>query len=143
MSNSIRWTPEQLADYEKRRRVPEKITQDSAPAAPASRSRLEERFEQQLNEAGLWPATMDTKQGYVIEYYPVLGRDWRLDFAWAQRRPPVAVEVQGGVHRIKGKHRADIEKRAALMLAGWRVLEIDGATIRDGRALQWLLQLLA
>jgi hypothetical protein len=45
-------------------------------------------------------------------------------------------------HRIKGKFKRDIEKRALAMLAGWRVLEVDGAAIKDGRAIAWTKRLL-
>ena len=46
------------------------------------------------------------------------------------------------VHRIKGRFRADIEKRALALLAGWRVLEVSGAEIRSGQAIAWLIALL-
>lgn len=69
------------------------------------------------------------------------GRDFELDFAWPGLK--VAVEVQGGVHRIKGKFGRDIEKRALAMLAGWKVLEVDSASIKDGRAIDWVKRLLA
>jgi hypothetical protein len=46
-------------------------------------------------------------------------------------------------HRIKGKFKRDIEKRALALLAGWRVLEVGGDEVRSGRALVWLRELLA
>jgi very-short-patch-repair endonuclease len=68
------------------------------------------------------------------------GRKFRLDFAWPERL--IAVEVQGMVHRIKERFEADIEKRALALLGGWRVLEVSGQAVRDGRALGWIEQLL-
>lgn len=68
------------------------------------------------------------------------GRKWRIDFAWPQDR--VAVEVDGEVHRIKERFHADIEKHAALVLAGWTLLRVDGRSIRAGIAIQWLRRLL-
>lgn len=67
-------------------------------------------------------------------------RKLELDFAWPDRK--VAIEVQGMAHRIKGRFKADIEKRALAMLSGWKVLEVDGASIRCGRAARWVKQLL-
>lgn len=66
-------------------------------------------------------------------------RKFRLDFAWPERR--IGVEVQGMVHRIKGRFGADIEKRALHMLAGWRVLEVSRKEIKSGAAIEWLLRL--
>lgn len=69
------------------------------------------------------------------------GRKLEFDFCWPDIR--AAVEVQGMVHRIKGRFQADIEKRALAILAGWKVLEVDGQSIRDGRAIGWAMQLLS
>lgn len=74
------------------------------------------------------------------EYKAIAGRDFRLDFAWVDRK--LGLEVQGMVHRIKGRFKGDIEKRALHLLAGWRVLEVSGAEIRSGRAAAWLVKLL-
>ena len=76
----------------------------------------------------------------VREHRFLAERNFRLDFAWPPQR--VAVEVQGMVHRIKGRFRADIEKRALALLAGWRVLEVSGAEIRSGQAIAWLIAVL-
>lgn len=67
-------------------------------------------------------------------------RRWRLDFAWPDRR--LACEVDGEVHRIKERFHADIEKHAALVLAGWTLLRVDGRAIREGIAVKWLTSLL-
>jgi very-short-patch-repair endonuclease len=76
----------------------------------------------------------------VREHRFLAERKFRLDFAWPSQR--VAVEVQGMVHRIKGRFKEDIEKRALALLAGWRVLEVSGAEIRSGQAIAWLIDLL-
>lgn len=68
-------------------------------------------------------------------------RKQELDFAWPERK--IAVEVQGMVHRIKGRFNADMEKRALALLAGWKILEVGGREIRNGVASKWLEQLLA
>lgn len=68
------------------------------------------------------------------------GRKLELDFAWPERM--IAVEVQGMVHRIKGRFNDDMEKRALALLAGWRILEIGGREIRSGKAATWIQQLM-
>lgn len=138
---SVRWTREQLSDYQKRR-----LTQHPAPLpremrAPPRDSKIERRFAQQLAEAGIFEAKEDEPRGYLRNYFLFADRDFELDFAWPGLR--VAVEVQGMAHRIKGKFKRDIEKRALALLAGWRVLEVDGESVRDGRAIKWALKLLA
>jgi len=100
--------------------------------APPGPSQIHIRMRQQIQQAGLPPP--------IEEYYHIKGRDFRLDFAWPDRK--IGVEVQGMAHRIKGKFHADIEKRALAMLQGWRILEVSGDTVRDERGIGWLKQLL-
>ena len=69
--------------------------------------------------------------------YPFLpDRRFRFDFAWPLLK--FAVEVDGEVHRIKSRFHADIEKHALALLAGWRVLRVDGREIRSGVAVKWV-----
>ena len=95
-------------------------------------SEIERRFAQQIRAAGLPEPER--------EYYHLVGRDFRLDFAWPDRK--LGVEIQGMAHRIKGKFNADIEKRALALLAGWTILEVNGAAVRDERGIGWLQQLI-
>lgn len=126
---TARWTVEQVQDYQRRR-----SSKHMAPAAPQppKESPLERRFDQQLEVSGL---PLPRKNWFFLN-----NRNFELDRAWPTLK--VAVEVQGMAHRIKGKFKADIEKRALAMLAGWRVLEVDGASIKDGRAIEWTKRLL-
>ena len=142
MGNAIRWTEADLTAYKaKEQRAPMPgVDIDAVHRKYPQASKLELRFEQQMNEAGIWPAKKECPEGYVRQYYPIKGRDFTLDFAWAPFL--LYVEVQGMAHRIKGKFKTDIEKRALLLLRGWRGLEVDGASIRDGRAIGWLRSLL-
>lgn len=136
MGNAVRWTPEQLDEYRKRGTVRTHRIEKSEikpPPAPPKESNLERRFDQQLRANGI----TDFERGWFF----IVGRDFELDFAFPKRK--LAVEVQGMAHRIKGKWKRDIEKRALAMLEGWRVLEVDGATIRDGRAIEWTKRMLA
>lgn len=94
-------------------------------------SDLEELFAQQLSLTKL-PQP-------VRQYLYLRGSKHTLDFAWPDLM--LGVEVQGMVHRIKGTFKNDIKKRALGLLQGWTVLEVGGAEIRDGTAMEWLHQL--
>lgn len=144
--SSARWTQEQLDSFLKRRKThtgpqPAHLQREELAqlkgvdidAVHQKESKIERRFAQQLFDAGL--------SGYQRNYFFLAERDFELDFAWPDRR--TAIEVQGMAHRIKGKFIRDIEKRALAILAGWRVLEVDGKSIRDGRAIEWTKRLLA
>lgn len=74
------------------------------------------------------------------EYLFLNDRRFRFDFCWPSRKQ--AVEVQGMAHRIRERFNADIEKRALALLAGWRVLEVSGRTIRSGQAIHWIEEFL-
>ena len=131
---SLRLTEADYAAILKRNPRYAKVVKAATNSTPRKESQLERRFLQQLEQAQLTECC-------IREYYAINGRDFRLDFAFPSRK--IGVEVQGAVHRIKGRHRADIEKRVLHMLAGWRILEIGGAEIRNGKAIEWLKQLLA
>lgn len=134
MSSSLRWTPEQLENYRKRREPKLQIDEPIALVPqPRTVSKLERRFSQQLAENPDLPP-------HQRNYFFLPDRDLELDFSWPAAR--VAVEVQGMAHRIKGKFKRDIEKRALAMLAGWRVLEVGRAEVRSGQAIAWLRVLL-
>lgn len=135
--SAVRWSEEDLRQYQARakREAPSGAVDIDAVhrkrEAPKE-SKLERRLDQQIEDAG-FPAPRKN-------HYFMKGRDLELDRAWVDWK--IAVEVQGMAHRIKGKFKRDIEKRALAMLQGWRVLEVDGAAIRDGKAIEWLRSLL-
>ena len=142
MSRMFRLTEEQYADMLRKGKaikvdLPKPMERVSVgipivTKAPPVPSQIHIRMRQQIQQAGL-PQPIE-------EYYHLKGRDFRLDFAWPDRK--IGVEVQGMAHRIKGKFHADIEKRSLGLLAGWRILEVSGDTVRDERGIGWLKQLL-
>jgi hypothetical protein len=69
-------------------------------------------------------------------------RNWRLDLAWPEMWPQRAVEVDGMVHRIKGRFLADVERHNAMMFAGWRWVRVTPAMVKDGSALELVRELL-
>lgn len=95
-------------------------------------SALERTLALQLKAVGIPEAERD--------YRFLPGRRLEIDFCWPDRK--IGIEVQGMVHRIKARFEADIEKRALAKLNGWRILEVSGKTIRNGKALEWVQEFL-
>lgn len=62
------------------------------------------------------------------------GRNWRIDFAWPALR--LAVEIEGGVHRIKGRFERDIEKYNTMTMMGWKLLRFTKKMVERGEALE-------
>jgi very-short-patch-repair endonuclease len=79
-------------------------------------------------------------EGWVQQYRPDPERKYRLDFAWVDRK--LAVEVDGAVHRIKGRFKADVERHNLLQLLGWKVLRFTPADVEAGKAIDVLIALL-
>lgn len=82
-------------------------------------------------------------------------RKWRSDFAiWscAESRDrgdlPLLVEIEGAKYGAPGRHQrvdgidADCEKYANAMLLGHTVLRVSARQVQNGKALQWIEQLL-
>ena len=74
-------------------------------------------------------------------------RKWRFDFAFPHMCPPLAIEVHGGTwsrgHHVRGRgFENDCEKNTAAVLLGWRVLQFTGDQVRDGRAIDTIIEAL-
>ena len=73
-------------------------------------------------------------------------RNWRFDFAWPGVLPgepgPIAVEMEGGAHRIKGRFERDVEKYNRAALHGWTLLRVTPAMVNDGRAIALICEAL-
>ncbi|MPZ68590.1 MAG: DUF559 domain-containing protein [Actinobacteria bacterium] len=76
-----------------------------------------------------------------MQFQPVMGRKWRVDFCW--RYAQLIVEVEGGIWRA-GRHvrpkgfRMDAEKYNTLTVLGWRVLRVTPEQINSGEAARWV-----
>ena len=104
---------------------------------PREVSEIEELLASQISLVGNLPAP-------EREYHFLRGRAHRLDFAWPEHKingMQFGVEVQGMVHRVKGRFSADLEKRALGLLQGWLILEVGGDQIRSGKAMEWIQEL--
>ncbi len=100
-------------------------------------STLEDMLVLQLEASGL-PAPVREYQ-----FAASIGRRWRLDVAWPDRR--LGAEVEGGSW-VAGRHtrgagfEKDCEKYNAAVLLGWSVLRFTGAMIRSGVAINTITQ---
>jgi len=78
-----------------------------------------------------------------FRFHPV--RRWRFDFAWPDQK--IALEVEGGIF-VMGRHsrgagmEADMEKYAAALVSGWKVLRISPKHLTTGQGVAWLGRLL-
>ena len=85
--------------------------------------------------------------GYTRQFRAIPGRRYSFDFAFIAAR--ILVEVQGGVwSRGKSGHKSgrgiedDTEKLNLAVIEGYRVLQVTGKQIKDGRAVNWILEAL-
>jgi len=137
MSAMLRMTPEAVKAHQERiarqlgRSAVRTVIADK-PKPKTQRSALEVEFQRQIAEAGLPAPEFDVP--YLV------GSRHRLDVCYRAKR--LGVEVQGGVHRIKGRFKADLTKRAEGLLQGWAILEVGRDEIESGKAIQWLKSLL-
>lgn len=74
-----------------------------------------------------------------------LGRKWRFDYAWPERK--VCLEVEGGIWNngahVRGKHyESDIEKYNCAELLRWMVLRASTGHITSGIVWDWLREAL-
>jgi hypothetical protein len=105
-----------------------------------SKSLLEDLLLLQMRSAGL-PVP---EREYA--FAKSIGRKFRFDFAWVDRK--IAVEVQGGTW-VNGRHnrpagqRSDNEKFRIAQKAGWRVFPFLGDEVRSGYALNEIEELLS
>lgn len=124
-----RFTEEDAARLGLGRRRGEQPAEQPKPRQKRKRSSGEVELEAQLRAWGIggwrteYPFDAGERGG---------GRGWRLDFCWPDLR--LAVEVDGGVHRIAGRFAGDIDKHNALVFAGWMYLRTDPERIRSGQA---------
>jgi very-short-patch-repair endonuclease len=68
-----------------------------------------------------------------------IGRRWRLDFAYPEKR--IGIEVQGGIY-VRGAHsrgtglERDYEKYNQAQVLGWNVYQFSRKMIENGEAIE-------
>lgn len=135
----LRWDEERLTAYRKRgdthttardRSEPAPAGKDLKPGVASGKNTRKHTdynamlYQQYMLTGALRPIT---------EYRFDPERKWRLDFCWPEHR--LAVEIDGAVHRIKGRWKASFEREQALFFAGWRLLKVSTEQVRSGEAL--------
>lgn len=70
------------------------------------------------------------------------GRSWRFDLAWpgwlALDIGKLAVEVDGGVHKLTKRFNADIPKHQAAFALGYKLLRVSPEQVKSGEALEFI-----
>lgn len=99
-----------------------------------------------LIQAALGPDYMLASE---VRFHPT--RKWRFDLlihrTTGDLSRQLAVEVEGGSW-VAGRHtrgkgfESDLEKYYEAMRLGWRVLRVTPGMLMDGRAVQWIKELL-
>jgi len=70
----------------------------------------------------------------LVEYPFAPGRKFRADCCWVDFK--LIVEVQGAVHRIKGRFEADRERSQVIACLGYRLMLVAPEEVRNGRAVE-------
>lgn len=56
-------------------------------------------------------------------------RRWKFDYAIPEIK--LAIELNGGVHRIKDRYLKDLEKLNHAAIQGWMVIQVDNNQVKD------------
>ena len=100
-------------------------------------SRLEDNLKLQLKALKI--------DGWCQEYKFHSDRRWRFDFAWPSQK--IAVECDGAIW-AGGRHLRpqgfinDCEKCNEAAILGWKVLRVTPEHIKNGKAINWINNLL-
>jgi very-short-patch-repair endonuclease len=89
-------------------------------ATTLAESPMETRIRMALWAAGLPPPTLQFD-------VPAGGRVRRLDLAYPEVK--LAIEYDGEEHRTQERARRDLEREAALVALGWKILRFDAVTV--------------
>jgi len=68
----------------------------------------------------------------LVEYPFAPGRKFRADCCWVDFK--LIVEVQGAVHRIAARFKADRERSQVIACLGYRLMLVSPEEVRNGRA---------
>lgn len=152
--SGVRWTEEQLRDYERRfgNGRPLGAHDVSAPSREPDKPRARRRAAPSRLESQLAGnlAAMQLEPEQQYQFHPE--RRWRLDFAFPDVL--VGVEIDGGIFAAEnggeaGKHArgagrcADMEKRNAAAELGWLILNYGPPHVRSGEAALQIERLVA
>lgn len=111
------------------------------PSRTRTKSKLHAELVTKLAVAGLPEPQQECRQPWAGT-----GRQFRADLCWPDAR--LIVEVDGGTwvggrHTTGAGYARDCVKANLAVLAGWRVVRVVGAQVRDGLAVAWVRAALA
>ena len=69
-----------------------------------------------------------------------IGRKFKADFAWPSQK--ILVEIDGSVHRIKGRFRESMGRDNLAVALGWRQFKVSRQDVISGKALDAVSALL-
>lgn len=72
----------------------------------------------------------------------VVGREWRMDFAWVDQKVALEVEGLNGRHQFTAGFIEDMEKYNTATLLGWRVLRVTTNKLTTQHTVEMLRKLL-
>ena len=87
----------------------------------------------------------DEVPGFVREYQFMPSRKWRIDFAWPDNSPRLAVEIEGGTWSTHSRHtrgsgyQKDLKKYNSMAVHGYFLLRFTPQDIEDGEALDTII----
>lgn len=61
-------------------------------------------------------------------------RGWKIDLAYPMQQK--AIEIEGGVHRIKSRFLRDVEKYNEMTFMGWKLIRVTNEMVKNGEALK-------
>jgi very-short-patch-repair endonuclease len=101
-------------------------------------------WEQMRHTLPTWKPLPERQYKYLHD------RKFKADFAWPKNMAgyppemkPLAIEVQGMVHRVKKQFESDAVKHNTLTEAGWTIYYVTGKMIRSGDAIKLVERILA
>lgn len=83
----------------------------------------------------------DEVPDFVREYQFMPSRKWRIDFAWTDSSPRLAVEIEGGTWTTHSRHTRgsgydkDLKKYNSMAIHGYFLLRFTPQDIESGEAL--------
>jgi very-short-patch-repair endonuclease len=79
---------------------------------------------------------------FVREYRWHPTRRFRGDIVFTLPGDKLIVEIEGAVHRIRGRFHGTIERNQQAVLQGWRILPVSTRQVRDGSACRLIQKVL-
>ncbi len=124
----LRWSEEEARNYFRKRGLNDVRELPKSESRPAKADKYPDELSDQI------AMTCLPRPVRELRFHPL--RKWRFDLAWEALL--FACEVDGAVHRIKERFKADLEKHQAAFFMGWQVLRVSPRQVTSGEALSMI-----